>query len=626
MAGDSRLTPIGPRIASDVVRLACDLADALDTAANVEVVSGALHPPDVLLVADYTRPASSQPRITGLGVSAVLERAGVHAPVRRPYTAPERLAGAAWDRRADVFSLAAMVHELLWGRPIAGVGGAVADARLELPGADLELLRAAFERALAVDPAHRFSTARDFAAALSAAIPISDSDAQAEPLLTFRPESHATDAPCFETIGDFEIRLEESPPPIGEDESSSVGEGESRRARHDEPARSRTRATHTASQPERQPERSPHADAAAARGPVEAPGGNPRLVMDDERRQGARFRDAAEQPLEPPGGSGVEDGRIPPLDRTGSAIWPLALALLVGLAVGFGAGYGVGSRERTATSADVPASGMAGFVGPGRDHAEGPVDNDAAPAGAIGTMPRTSSSPSVASGPAAPSTAAAASGPKSGSSGVPAKSTAHGSTLPAPAALGRLLIRSMPAGARVFVDGREHGRSPALVRDLARGEHRVRLVREGYDTDERRVTITASGSVQPLTVRLTRTRPSESTPAVTARHHAGEAGGQSAPPARSGAQPAHSGAQNPVAGSHDAGMGSLGVESRPLGVRVFVDGRLVGVTPLVLPQVPAGEHVVRLEQTGYREWSSTIQIVPGERSRVTGSLEEKQPQ
>ena len=43
---------------------------------------------------------------------------GVPAPVRRPYTAPERIGGGAWDRRADIFSLAAIACELVGPAPV----------------------------------------------------------------------------------------------------------------------------------------------------------------------------------------------------------------------------------------------------------------------------------------------------------------------------------------------------------------------------------------------------------------------------------------------------------------------------------------------------------------------------
>jgi hypothetical protein len=147
----------------------------------------------------------------------------------------------------------------------------------------------------------------------------------------------------------------------------------------------------------------------------------------------------------------------------------------------------------------------------------------------------------------------------------------------------------MPAGARVFVDGRDHGRTPASLRDLPRGAHRVRLVREGYETEERRVVINASHPAQALTVALARTPQAES------------------PTRARGATPAPA--------------GSLSVDSRPPGANVFIDGKLAGATPLVVPQIGAGEHAVRLEHDGYQPWSSSVRIVSGERNRVTASLE-----
>ena len=153
----------GPAPAANALRVAVQLAGALDFAGVVNIDHGALHPRDVLMSTDDTR-------MTGLGVVRALERVGVTTPLRRPYTAPERLAGGPWDRRADVFSLAALVHELMWGRRISGVGaqGAVIT---EIAGADLTALRDAFGRALAEDPADRFETALEFAAAVRSAFP-----------------------------------------------------------------------------------------------------------------------------------------------------------------------------------------------------------------------------------------------------------------------------------------------------------------------------------------------------------------------------------------------------------------------------------------------------------------------
>jgi hypothetical protein len=141
----------------------------------------------------------------------------------------------------------------------------------------------------------------------------------------------------------------------------------------------------------------------------------------------------------------------------------------------------------------------------------------------------------------------------------------------------------------VFIDGRDHGRTPASIKDLAHGAHRVRLVREGYATEERRVLLNAAHPAQAIAVELTRTRPA------------------AAPAATRGVAPSFS--------------GSLSVDSRPIGAKVFVDGKFVGSTPFVMPEIAAGEHAVRIEHDGYQRWSSSVRVVSGERARVTASLE-----
>ena len=144
----------------------------------------------------------------------------------------------------------------------------------------------------------------------------------------------------------------------------------------------------------------------------------------------------------------------------------------------------------------------------------------------------------------------------------------------------------------MFVDGRDVGRTPASVSDLARGQHRVRVVQDGFVTEERRVVIAASGS-QALTVTLERPRT-----AVAAKP-----------------------AAPPVSATTGTLTTQLKVESRPTNARVFVDGRLIGTTPLALEQIEAGEHNIRLELDGYHSWSTAVQIVEGKGTRVGASLE-----
>ena len=93
------------------------IADALEAGWTVGLGHGALHPRDVFLTA-----GAGEVRVTGIGVVPALEATGAKAPVRRPYTAPERVAGEAWDIRADVYSLGGIAHELLTCRRPAGAG------------------------------------------------------------------------------------------------------------------------------------------------------------------------------------------------------------------------------------------------------------------------------------------------------------------------------------------------------------------------------------------------------------------------------------------------------------------------------------------------------------------------
>ena len=93
------------------------------------------------------------------------------------YLAPEQVAGEEADHRADLFSMAAVLAEMLLGQPLFGGGGQLA-VLLAIRDCNIDLLEAArsrlpkglfdvLERALARDPARRFATASELAARLA---------------------------------------------------------------------------------------------------------------------------------------------------------------------------------------------------------------------------------------------------------------------------------------------------------------------------------------------------------------------------------------------------------------------------------------------------------------------------
>jgi hypothetical protein len=66
--------------------------------------------------------------------------------------------------------------------------------------------------------------------------------------------------------------------------------------------------------------------------------------------------------------------------------------------------------------------------------------------------------------------------------------------------------------------------------------------------------------------------------------------------------------------------GSLKVTSKPVGALVTLDGRRVGKTPLSIPRVPTGSHVLRLELNGYLVWSWGVSVGANRSEAVTVSL------
>jgi hypothetical protein len=517
---DLAVREYGPAPPGSALLVAAQLAGALDFAAAVQITHGVLHPRDVLLSSDDTR-------LTGLGVTRALERIGVVAPVRRPYTAPERIAGGEWDRRADVFSLAAVMHELLWGRRVSGLGARAVESLTEIPGTRLRALREVFARALAEKPADRYETALEFAEALKNACP--------DVVVAPEPAPPAKRRPTREE--EPRLPLDDHALPLRQLDNGAAATGAD--------------DVHVV-EPEISPSAIAEPEIAYQPGPA-------------VRHEPALSESAAASPA----GfiTGHDSESFSALERTRSAIWPLVLALGVGMAIGFAGGFFAGSREQ-------PTTAVVAAVAP----PPVPVPAAKEPTGAAAAAPAPSPSTPAPTKPEV----------RSQKSEVEAQKA---EAKKAEAAEGRILVRSRPAGARVAVDGKDYGPTPAAVRGLSHGAHRVRIVHDGYVTEERRFVVTASRPAQSMTVDLAPVRA-----AASAR------------------------AQAPVA-TQGRFVGALAVDSRPAGAKVFMDGALVGTTPMALPSVPAGSHAIRLEHDGYRRWSSSVRIVASEQNRVTASLE-----
>ena len=556
---DVALRRYGPAPAADAARLLTQVAAALDAASRVGVLHGSLHPRDVLVTPDLVR-------LTGLGVVASLERAGVCAPARPPYSSPERSAGGPWEARADAFSLASVAVELLTGRPVAEQDDSPA---LDFEGilvARPEELRQVLLRGLAPRPRNRYATAGDLAAALELALTgrLSRS-AHAERI---------SRGPAAARSGDAARRRRAKP----QHEAVVPPETESRvvAAAPLQPvlagiANETVAATAMAAGPSESEDRQ-------IDGPL-TPADSAVMPVDPELR-----RNEAEQ-----GGPGESD--VPPVDVASPPAEAPDLGDTFRLTAP-GPGQPVVEPDLTELPpvepppvASVPVAEVDDLPLEPRSGAAEPIVERP------GSLPFEEREPS----PPAPEPTI---GPRGGGE----------------------------------EDGRPGRRSFVLPITIAVAAALILAIYGGYRTSIRRSappSESATASVSSATPARAPEAPDIYLPAPPQPAAKGTPGpvARPAPAAKKTTRAATtpkatssstSAARRPAAKTEP---GSLSVESRPTGARVFVDGRLSGTTPLVLSSLSAGSHDVRLERTGYRRWSSKIRITSGRRARLTASLE-----
>ncbi len=145
---------------------------------------------------------------------------------------------------------------------------------------------------------------------------------------------------------------------------------------------------------------------------------------------------------------------------------------------------------------------------------------------------------------------------------------------------GALVITSDPPGASVFVDDQFRGMTetgrPLELTGMSPGQHKVYMSIRNYEDYSTMVDIRA-GEVTPVSARL-----------------------------------------NPSPMRQDCGKLILNTE--PAGAEVYIDGSLVGVTPATIDTVCTGKHTYRLLLAGYQDYSSQVELIPGQVLQVNTVL------
>ncbi len=580
---------------------------------------GAIHPRDVLVTEDGGV-------LTGVGVAPVLEQLELQAPVRVPFTAPERASGRPWDARADQYSLAMLALDALSGRRlIAGTIPAFDRWILAETPAEDARLHEVFARALDPDSDRRYPSVAEWLAALAGP----DIPGESQALSRFARDGvilSASSTPDSSRDGKGQSQASEHAGPLSlfpeEDATTSSPVAEASLdvtvamvPGHDEPEREQEWLVSdvpdegSSIEPDADPFVMRHAPVPAA---ADAPA-DPWRLGDPDVTEAVPVPDGA-SPWEPAPG-----------DASDRRPWVLA-AVVLGMAV-----LGYGTWRSLQEPASVSSAGT-----PSSQDAQAPPST-AAPAAspaapALTSDPGTREAPLASPAAAPPTTSSVAPSVPAPVAAAPVRTPASPVPTPAippaqsgtaaPAAGGRVLIRSSPAG-DVRVNGVVRGQTPVVLRDLPYGDYAITITRPGFEPARQNITLLASQPVASLSVDLVRQGAASGVAAApptaaTPRPVPQRAVAPAVTPPAVVAPSAPSTAPTPAA------TGSIYVTSTPARARLFVDGQAYGSTPASIPGLEPGAHTVRVEAPGYRPWEGTVAVLGGTRARVQATLQQEQ--
>jgi hypothetical protein len=203
--------------------------------------------------------------------------------------------------------------------------------------------------------------------------------------------------------------------------------------------------------------------------------------------------------------------------------------------------------------------------------------------------------------------------------------------------LAHITIETEPTEAQVYLDGELTGLSPLELQEVAAGEHKLVVLKEGYKAAEKKL-IVKEGEERTISFELEDEKqqkkpavavtPSEKKPQVKKSKSwlwillGGAAAVAVAILASRGRKEA--GPSTPPQATQT--FGKIRIKSVPTEAEIFIDGNNTGFkTNHTISQVPTGQHTIRLEKNGWKNWKQEVYVEENQTAELQAFLLPRQP-
>ena len=138
---------------------------------------------------------------------------------------------------------------------------------------------------------------------------------------------------------------------------------------------------------------------------------------------------------------------------------------------------------------------------------------------------------------------------------------------------GSLSVKSEPSNAKINIEGKEIGNTPANIPAIIPGKHLVEVKMAGYEVWSENIDVSSSK-------------------------------------------------ENIINAVLQKLVASVNIKSKPTGAIVIVDGKEVGNTPVDVSDIKPGKHLVEIKMDRCKNWSESIEINAGKDNNITAVLQQ----